>query len=258
MTWFSGSFSDKLFGAARRIFDSLLGPAVRARADWQQQYVVAEAAIAAQHRAIDIRVSDHNRNLSLAEITALHSQSKYAADLAHDALQLARCSLDALGLSIVETARQRQALERRAASSKGTARVMLQREINSLHQLRDTYLIPDKDRVKAERDRLLSEVRRLNKRTAEFRDIRNQHSHGRALIIGRMRSELPAARERATVKFFNPTRGFGFLTLTDRREIYFNSGNVVQGTPLHPSATVWCKVQRHQDGQYSATEVSWF
>jgi cold shock CspA family protein len=258
MTWFSGSFADKLFGAARRIFDSVLGPAVRARADWERQYITAEAAIAEQHRAIDIRISDHNRTLSLAEITALHSQSKYAADLAHGALLLARRSLDALGLSIVETARQRQALERRAASAWGATRATLQHEINSLHQLRDIYLIPDKDRVKAERDRLLSEVRRLNKRTAEFRDIKNQHSHARALNIGRMHSELPAARERATVKFFNSAREFGFLIFTDGREIYFNSNNVTQGTPLHPGATVWCRVQRHQDGRYSATQVSWF
>jgi len=174
MNWFSGAFAGSLFGAARRIFDALLAPASRARADWERQYVAAEAAVAAQLQQLEEHARASYRALTVAELTRLHSQSKQAADLAYGALKLAQSALDAMGTSIVETARQRQALERRARTLRGAAHASVQREINGLHQLRDAHLVPDKDRVKRQRNLLRAELDRLNRRTGELRDQRNR------------------------------------------------------------------------------------
>jgi hypothetical protein len=184
MSWFSGSFASTLFGAARGIFDAFLAPASRARADWERQYVSANAAVANQLRQIEVQAQSSYRFLTITELTMMHSQSKQAADLAYGALKLAQSALDAMGTSIVETARQRQALERQARTVRGAARASLQREINSLHQLRDVHLVPDKDRVKRQRDLLRSEVTRLNRRTGELRDYRDSVRHPRGLYRG--------------------------------------------------------------------------
>jgi len=178
MTWFSGSFANTLFGTARRIFDAFLAPASRARSEWERQYVAANTAVADQLRQIEVQAQSSYRRLGLAELTMLHSQSKQAADLAYGALKLAQSALDAMGTSIVETARHRQALEREARTARGAAKAALQREINGLHQLRDVHLIPDKDRVKRQRDLLRKEVTRLNVRTGELRDYRDSVRKG--------------------------------------------------------------------------------
>lgn len=173
MTWFSGSFASTLFGTARRIFDAFLAPASHARSEWERQYVTANAAVADQLRQIEVQAQSRYRRLNLAELTMLHNQSRQAADLACGALTLAQGALDALGTSIVETARHRQALEREAGTVPGAAGSALQREINSLRQLRDVHLIPDKNRVKRQRDLLRKQVARLNVRTGELGDYRN-------------------------------------------------------------------------------------
>jgi cold shock CspA family protein len=244
MSWFHGSFADRLFGAARGIFDTILAPAQRSRAEWQDRYVAAEAAIAQQIRVIENQVQDRRGMLTFAEVTVLHRQSVQAADMAHETFTLARQSLDALGQSIVETARQRKALERRVCTARGRVRADLQREIDGLHRLRDVYLIPDKDRVKAEKNRLLAEVRRLNVRTAQLKQIRTQHQ------------ALESPRNQATVKWFDPVRGFGFLVLPDGREAYVNSAGVMHRQPLSGGMTVWCQVRQHPGGRLSAIRVS--
>ena len=184
MSWFSGSFASTLFGAARVIFDALLTPASRARSDWERQYVSANAAVANQLRQIEVQAQSSYRFLTVTELTMMHSQSKQAADLADGALKQAQSALDAMGTSMVETARQRQALERQARTVSGAERARLEREINSLHQLRDVHLVPDKDRLKRQRDLLRSEVTRLNKRTGELRDHRDSLRQQRGLSRG--------------------------------------------------------------------------
>jgi cold shock CspA family protein len=244
MSWFLGSFADRLFGAARSIFERFLAPAKQARADWQHQYAAAETAIIAQIDYIDSKVQAHYQSLSLAEATALHSQSVQAADLAHQAFKLAHRALDALGESIIETARQRKALERRARTAHGVVRMELQREIDSLHQLRDLYLVPDKDRVKAEKNRLLAEVRRLNMKTAQLRDIKADHH------------ALESSMIQATVKWFNSVSGYGFLVIAGGREVYANASVVPRGLILREGMTVWCRVRKHADGRHSAVQIS--
>jgi cold shock CspA family protein len=265
MSWFSGSFADTLFGTARRIFDALLAPVSRARADWERQYVAADAAVAAQLRQIEARARSSYRALTLAEVTMMHSQSKQAADLAYGALKLARSALDAMGKSIVETARQRQALERHARTVRGAARASLQREINSLHQLRDVHLVPDKDRVKRQRDLLQAEVTRLNMRTGELRDYRDRLIRTTEMTAGYSRREVSGSGGRhqiasgtvkAIVKWFDVARGFGFLTLPDGREPYVNASNLTRSVALVPGMGVSCEIRQHPDGRIFAVKVS--
>ena len=144
----------------------------------------ANAAVANQLRQIEVQAQSSYRFLSVTELTMMHSQSKQAADLADGALKQAQSALDAMGTSMVETARQRQALERQARTVSGAERASLEREINSLHQLRDVHLVPDKDRLKRQRDLLRSEVTRLNRRAGELRDHRDSLRQQRGLSRG--------------------------------------------------------------------------
>jgi cold shock CspA family protein len=261
MSWFSGAFANSLFGAARRIFDAFLAPVSRARADWERQYVTADAAVATQLRQMEAHAQANYRALTVAELTMLHSQSKQAADLAYDALKLAQSALDAMGTSIVETARQRQALERHARTVYGAARASLQREINSLHQLRDIHLVSDKDRVKRQRDLLRAEVTRLNLRTGELRDhrdrLRDAAGYGRRELGGNgARPQLTYATVQAVVKWFDAARAYGFLTLPDGRDAYVNASNVTYGLRLIPGMRVSCQIRRHTDGRISAANVN--
>lgn len=245
MSWFGAAFADALVGAARRIFDRVLAPARRARQDWQTQYVVAERAVAQQRMVVEQRIVQSQRTLTLAEATVLHRQSAQAADLAHEAFKMAHLALDALGESIVETAKQRKMLEQRARGSTGLTRREYQAEIDSLHRLRDQFLVPDKDRVKAEKNRLLAEVRRLNSATAQLREIKADH-----------RRALPAVRVPASVKWFDLSRGFGFLLLNDGRELYVSARQVSAGLILTPGLVVRCEIRSHPDGKSSAANVA--
>lgn len=121
MSWFSGSFANALFGAARKIFDTVLAPASRARAEWEQKYVEAEAAVANLLWQLETQAQVSYRSLTIAEVTSLHGQSKRAADLAYAALKLAQTALDAMGESIVETV-QRGARRDASSGDDGSAR----------------------------------------------------------------------------------------------------------------------------------------
>jgi hypothetical protein len=100
----------------------------------------------------------------------LHRTSAELADHTYKNLNGARKTLDAMGNAIVETAQKRKEFEQRKRQAPNQEREQLEKEILSLHKLRDEILIPDKDKVKGERDQLLAKVQTLNKQTAELRD----------------------------------------------------------------------------------------
>jgi hypothetical protein len=75
-----------------------------------------------------------------------------------------------MGKAIVDTAVKRKEFEDRKRAAPSREREGLEKEIQSLHQLRDTVLTPDKDKVKGERDQLLAKVRMLNMQTGQLRD----------------------------------------------------------------------------------------
>jgi cold shock CspA family protein len=71
--------------------------------------------------------------------------------------------------------------------------------------------------------------------TAQLKQIRTQHQ------------ALESPRNQATVKWFDPVRGFGFLVLPD---------GVMHRQPLSGGMTVWCRVRQHPGGRLSAIRVS--
>lgn len=216
-------------GTASRLLTNLVGRAGTERDRWASEYQAISQQAEALNRSIELQVANNQEAVTYARASQLHRESIQVADSAHAAFRNAHAALDALSEAIVETAKQRKRLEdlkRRTAST--LERQALQAEIEDMHRLRDEILIPDKDRVKAQKNHLLAEVRRLNMRTAGLRDIRRQ----------RLAIEAPPTR--ATVKWYSPEKGYGFVT-TSMGDAYLSS-KVLGPVTVAPGSILMCRL----------------
>jgi len=219
-----------LTGTANRLLSNLVGRAGAQRDRWAAEYRELSQQADSIHRQIDLQIQSHNETISYSSAWQLHRDSVRIADSAHAAFRNAHAALDALSETIVETAKQRKSLEnRKRASASALERRSLQSEIDDMHRLRDEILIPDKDRVKAQKNRLLADVRRLNQRTAELRDLRQS----------RLAIEAPPTL--ATVKWYNPEKGYGFVT-TPMGDAYLPARVLGSISPPLPGAVLRCRL----------------
>jgi hypothetical protein len=163
-----------IVGAAKVILDALRREAARERKAWEDEAKKIDDLVQKQSREIERVQRQSLKAADIARLTALHQESHQLGDRAYRSLEGARKTLDAMGKAIVETAQARKTIEERKRNASGPQRIELEQEIRSLHKLRDEILTPDKDKVKAERDRILANVRTLNAQTARLRDTLNQ------------------------------------------------------------------------------------
>src|SRR4051812_42022201 len=117
MSWWGSRFADTLSGLARNVFDRLLRPASDARDRWVEEYQAATDAVEIQIQNVTSYAQAAAVRLNEAQLAVMHRQSVEAANLAYAAFHQAQTVLDALGMTIVETAKMRNALavEYRAA-----------------------------------------------------------------------------------------------------------------------------------------------
>lgn len=162
-----------IFGAAQAILDALRQEAAKERQEWERDYKKREAEIKRTQEEVDSALSKVDRwwgKPSVDQLRMLHRTSAELADHTYKNLQGARKTLDAMGKAIVDAAQRRGEFEKQKAQAATKDRERLEKEIRSLHKLRDEILIPDKDRIMSERDQLLARVQMLNKQTAQLRD----------------------------------------------------------------------------------------
>lgn len=236
-------FARGLAGIASSLLDHLQRRAGRQRDEWAAKNQSLAGEVDRLNRTIEQEFAFAYGNLDYARARVLHSEAVALANTAHDAFATAQAVLDALGETIVQTAIQRRQLEQRKRSSRSQLdRASLQREIDDMHRLRDEYLIPDKDRVKAEKNRLLEQVRVLNRRAGQLREVRSQ----------RLQIEAPLIEGR--VKFFDAQRGFGFIA-TQLGDAYLHRKLVIPGRALTPGTQVKCRVIR-DGGRLRVVELS--
>ncbi len=216
--------------------DVLLGKVEAGRQQWSHEYAEVHASLARQNARLDAALGRDAVPLTYQDLSLLHRQSAEQADLAHAAFASAQRVLDALGESIVETAKQRKTLERRVLDAKGFERRQLEESIEGLHRLRDQHLVPEKDRIKADKKRLLAELRRLNRQTAELKALRTAQAEIESPLV-------PCA-----VKWFDSNKGYGFL-LCQQGDVYLHLGNVPDQLVLVPGMSLLCRVRVRRDGR---------
>lgn len=235
MWWIIGLVIAGIFGIAQKILESLQQEVAVERKRWEDSYQQVEREVQQQQRIIEQKLRTSIELLQYQEVASLHSASIKLADTTHSLLQGSRKTLDAMGRAIVETAKQRKALEQRKRES-FFGRGELEKQILALHKLRDEILVPDKDKVKAQRDRLLYEVQRLNRQTAELRELKKQISerNQRVALIAHQEREnkrLVKVQQQqleswvmGTVNWYDEQKGFGFITPNaGGSDVYVNS-----------------------------------
>ncbi len=226
MWWVIGFVIGGIIGIANEILKSLQKEVAVERKRWEDSYQQILQEVRKQQSHIEKQIKTNRNILKYKELSVLHSASIKTADTTYNLLQGARKTLDAMGRAIVDTAKQRKLLEQRKRRASFWEKGNLEKQIVSLQKLRDQILIPDKDKVKAQRDRLSSEVKKLNKQTAEIRNLKE---------IIRIRNKEVRELEsyvNGVVKWYEQNRGFGFISYNfGNSEIYFNEKQI-QGEPF--------------------------
>lgn len=224
MWWVIGFVIGGIIGIANEILKSLQKEVAVERKRWEDSYQQTLQEVRKQQSYIEKQIKTNQNILKYKELSVLHSASIKIADTTYNLLQGARKTLDAMGRAIVNTAKQRKHLEQRKRQASFWGKGDLEKQIVSLQKLRDQILIPDKDKVKTQRDRLSSEVKKLNKQTAELRDLKE--------IIRKQNKEIKEYNHlesyvNGVVKWYDQNRGFGFISYNlGKSEIYFNQKQI--------------------------------
>lgn len=148
--------------AIRALFDD---KAQEARERWEAERENLEEKVEEYRQHIEQHLAQAQSSYDFHVLTQLHYASMRVADHAHKLLNDARASLDAMGKMLVAAKEKRSELfERKRAAATQYDKNRIQEEINQVSELR-ALIFPDKDAVKAQRDRLQDELRRLNAQT---------------------------------------------------------------------------------------------
>jgi len=254
MNWWL--IANGIIGIADVILNHLQATAAQERQRWENEYKVVETQI-------QQKLQEDQYTVDFQVLTNLHFESMKIAGHAHGLLEDSRIALKAIGEAIVETAKEKNRLiaEKRSISFNQSRANALEQEINALIGL-NNHLIPDKDQIKIQRDHFESQVTEFNSRThtlklairdrcgekgqdwykrLEARRSINQLNRDRAaegLPLLPMPESTKSPRKpkqtprvfpkiRGTVKWFDPSKGFGFIIPDDRRpDVHVNKKNL--------------------------------
>lgn len=214
--WIAGFI---LYGIANSILRELQYEVAIKRERWENLYEELEQEVEAQQELLEEEIESAEEDINYKQISLLHSQSIELADRVYSLLNDSRETLDAMGNAIVNAAKQRKILQQRNREAPYDEKNAIQEEIDGLYELRDDVLIPDKDIVKEQRDSLLRKVRKLNKQTAQLRDLKadlrsEQRQH---------RKSIKKERCMGNVKFYDQKKQFGFIkTDSCDNDVYVN------------------------------------
>lgn len=228
MWWLIGLAIVGIFGIAQTILESLQQEVAFERKKWEDNYQQVEKSVKQQQQIIERELQRSIETLQYSQLCSLHSASIKIADTTYGLLQGSRKTLDAMNRAIVEAAKQRKILEvRKHKAVWGGGN--LEKQIIALHRLRDEILIPDKNRVKAQRDTLLQEVHKLNRQTADLRELKKRFSNTKQI----------ESWAYGIVKWYDSHKGFGFISqLNSEQEIYFNKKQVTSSITLNQGEKV--------------------
>ncbi|MDM8541993.1 cold shock domain-containing protein [Desulfococcaceae bacterium HSG9] len=228
MWWIIGLVIGGIIGIANEILESLQKEVAVERKRWEDSYQQVLEEVCNRQGHIQNQLKTKKNILNFKELCDLHSTSIQIADRTYELLQGSRKTLDAMGRAIVETAKQRKILEQRKRNSSFWEKGGLEKQILSLHKLRDEILTPDKDKVKNQKNMLLSEVKKLNMQTSEIKILKNEIKKNDKKIRALEKSNYFEQCYEGKVKFFDANKGFGFISCNSSEisDVYFNQKQI--------------------------------
>ena len=156
-------------GAVAAIWGIFNQDARDARTRWESEKDRLQQEVERHRQNIEQNLAKAETSYSFQLLQDLHYSSVRVADHAYSALRDAFKSLDTMGLMLVEAKTKRgEAYARLRSASGHSERHQIQQEIELINDLRAT-VFPDKDAVKAQKNSLLAEVKRLNEQTRKLK-----------------------------------------------------------------------------------------
>lgn len=269
MWWLIGLIIAGIYSIAQSILDSLRQEVAVERLKWESSYKKVEQEVLSQQRALNYELQKAQDERSFERLRNLHTSSRKIADTTYGVLNDARKTLEAMGRAIVTAAQQRELLEKRRHSTWNPFESsQLEKEIQGLLKLRNEILVPDKNTVKADKDRIYQEVVRLNQQTAELRDmIKNRCGIKGARWYAdlmdrteRRRLGLPIqqpqprieSKIRGVVKFYDSKKGFGFITASNGTDVHVGQSNLKNTSMLNQGDQVEFYIRDGDKGKWAA------
>jgi len=271
--WLAAAFTLGVLGVANAILKRLQQTATVERKRWQNEYQQLENELLHYERQIQQKIRQAQHTVDFHQLTQLHYESMKVANRAYMLLADARVALDALGIAIRDAGREKNRLiaEKRQAWNP-FRKQQLEQEIVALIELR-TQLFPDKDQLKAQRDRFHTEVKRLNAQThalkiairdrcgpqgqdwyerLEKRTERKKLGLPPDPSLTGGKKHLPEVRVRGVVKWYDASKGFGFIIPADGGgDIYVGRKNLRGVRSLQEGDMVEFSVRQGNQGPWA-------
>lgn len=161
-------------GIAALIYNAVSGKEREARQRWEENRWEVERSIVEHQRNIETHFTQVQYIYNFHVLVDEHYGSMKAANAAYKLLNDARSSLDGMNKMLKEAKDQRTGLQEELQKARQQKnRALIQDTIEQLkivHEMRKN-LFEDRDKVKAQRASFLQEVRRLNNRTRELKEL---------------------------------------------------------------------------------------
>lgn len=161
-------------GVAALIYNAVSGKEREARQRWEENRWEVERSIGEHQRNIEVHFAQAQYSYNFHVLVDEHYGSMKAADAAYKLLDDVRSSLDGMNKMLKEAKDQRTCLQEELQKARQQKdRALIRDTIEQLkivHEMRKT-LFDDRDKVKAQRVSFLQEVRSLNNRTRELKEL---------------------------------------------------------------------------------------
>lgn len=276
--WLIAGVIGGAIGIANKILGNLKRKAAKERQRWENEYRTVERQVQQYDRQIQQKLREAQHTVDFHKLTNLHFESMKVADHAYSLLKDARVATDAIGMAIVEAAKEKNRLiaQKRSTSMWNQGRKNeLEQEISALQQL-GSQLYPDKDQLVKQRNDFYAQVKEFNARTHSLKlaindrcgeqgrnwykrlevrtENRRRKASGQRLLVEpkKYNARPKPKKTRGTVKWFNTQKGFGFIAPDDgSKDVHVNKKNLKGMSSLQQNQRVEFEKMRGDRGPWA-------
>ncbi len=153
----------------KAVYDSATEEEVLARREWESKKDEVKQKVVDHRKALEEHLKSAKQKCDFHELTNVHFSSMMVGNLAHANLKNAQSSLDGIGKMLISAKEKRDVLYKQIFEEKNdNKRKLLNEEFDCIGELRAS-LFNDKDKIKAQRDEIKDELKRINQQTHELK-----------------------------------------------------------------------------------------